>query len=116
MENQRTISQNKSLHKLFTDIASHCVAYGIDTKPVLTKLEQYPTPVSPQFVKESWRAMQIAVTGKTSTADLDKKEIDQVYDVFNKFWSELTGEHFPFPSYDQLALQHLLDNEQYERS
>lgn len=108
MEKQRTTSQNKALHKLFADIANHCVATGIDSKPILTKLQTYPTPVSTQFVKETWRAMQIAVTGKSSTADLETKEIDQVYDVFNKFWSELTGEHFTFPSYDALAMESLI--------
>lgn len=108
---QRTISQNKALHKLFGDISSYCVETGIDTKTVTSALTDYPTPVSPQFVKETWRAMQVAITGKQSTTELERKEIDQVYDVFNKFWSELTGEHFAFPSYDSLALQALLDSE-----
>lgn len=103
-ENKRTIAQNRALHKLFNDIAYYCVESGIDQKTVVKSLEAYPVSVSPQFVKETWRAMQIALTGKTSTTELNKKEIDQVYEVFNKFWSELTGEHFAFPSIEMMTL------------
>lgn len=99
---QRTIAQNKSLHKLFNDISAYCVETGLDQKTIVNKLEDYQCPTSPQFVKEVWRQIQISITGKTSTKDLDRKEIDQVYDVFNKFWSEVTGEHFPFPSLQDL--------------
>ena len=99
---KRSDQQNKAIHKLFGDIAAHCVGAGIDQQAVTTRLTAYAVPVSPQFVKETWRAMQIALTGKTSTRDLSRAEIDQVYDVFNKFWSELTGEHFAFPTYEAL--------------
>jgi hypothetical protein len=88
---KRSEAQNKAIHKLFGDISAHCVANGIDQRTVVTALDSYQCPTSPQFVKETWRAMQVAITGKTSTKDLERPEIDQVYDVFNKFWSELTG-------------------------
>lgn len=99
---KRTRAQNRAMHKLFTDISNHCVQIGLDQKTVVNQLEAYSCPTSPAFVKETWRAMQVAITGKESTKDLDRKEIDQVYDVFNKFWSELTGEHFAFPSAEAL--------------
>ncbi len=103
-EDQRTKQQNRALHKLFADISAYCVETGLDQKEIVTALKGYPIPASPQFVKETWRAMQIALTGKESTTELERKEIDQVYEVFNKFWSELTGEHFPFPSIESLLL------------
>ncbi len=99
-----TRQQNRSIHKMFNDISAHCVSVGLDQKTVVNRLEAYSCPTSPQFVKETWRAMQIAITGKTSTQDLDRKEVDQVYDVFCKFWSELTGEYFAFPSIQELLL------------
>lgn len=108
---KRSEAQNKAIHKLFGDIAAHCVGAGIDQKAVTTRLAAYAVPVSPQFVKETWRAMQIALTGKTSTKDLARHEIDQVYDVFNKFWSEMTGEHFAFPTYEALINY---DDKQYQ--
>jgi hypothetical protein len=46
--------------------------------------------------------MQIAMTGKESTTDLTTAEVDQVFGVFSKFWSELTGEYFPWPSMEAL--------------
>lgn len=100
----RTQQQNRALHKLFNDISAYCVETGLDQRTIVNALDSYQCPTSPQFVKETWRAMQIAITGKKSTTELDRKEIDQVYDVFNKFWSELTGEHFSFPSMEELLL------------
>lgn len=97
-EEQRTTSQNKALHLLFTHISNHCVQTGIDQRTLVTELEGYSVPTSPQAIKEIWRTIQISITGKTSTKDLNKKEIDQVYDVFNKFISEVTHEHFTFPN------------------
>jgi hypothetical protein len=111
MEKPRTPSQNKSLHKLFTDVSNHCVSVGLDQKTVVNKLEAYSCPTSPAFVKETWRAMQVAITGKESTTELTSAEINQVYEVFSKFYSELTGESFTFPSYDALAMQALLDDD-----
>jgi hypothetical protein len=111
MEEPLTRQQQKSIHKLFNDISAHCVSVGLDQRTIVNALDGYSCPTSPQFVKETWRAMQIATTGKTSTTELTRKEIDQVYDVFNKFWSELTGEHFAFPSIQELLLmQHWKQN------
>lgn len=109
-EKQRTTQQNKALHKLFGDISAYCVETGIDQKAVVSGLPSYAIPVSPQSVKEIWRVIQHTLTNKVSTKDLTVKEIDQVYDVFNKFWSELTGEHFAFPSIQELMLAQY-DNE-----
>ena len=103
-DTQRSQQQNRALHKLFNDISAYCVETGLDQKSVVHGLKDYDLPVSPQFVKEVWRTIQYTLTGKISTTELSKKEIDQVYDVFNKFWSELTGEHFPFPSLQELLL------------
>jgi hypothetical protein len=69
MEEQRTTAQNKALHKLFGDISAYCVETGIDQRTVVNKLEAYSCPTSPQFVKETWRAMQVAITGKTRTTE-----------------------------------------------
>ena len=44
-----------------------------------------------------WRELQIHVTNKTSTTKLTKKEIDEVYEVFNLVLSRY-GVHIPFPS------------------
>ena len=102
MEKPRTLSQNKSLHKLFTDVSSHCVSVGLDQKTVVNKLESYSCPTSPAFVKSVWKAIQLSITGKESTTELTSKEVDEVYEVFSKFWSEITGEYFKFPNITNL--------------
>jgi hypothetical protein len=112
-ETNRTISQNKALHLLFTHISNYCIETGIDQKAIVSQLDNYSIPTTPQVIKEIWRSIQISVTGKTSTKDLNKKEIDQVYDVFNKFISEVTHEYFAFPNMvDLLRAQE--DNEKYK--
>lgn len=133
-EKQRTSLQNRSLHKLFNDISNHCIETGLDQKTIVKALTEYTISASPQFIKEIWRSIQISLTGKKSTTDLNTKEIDQVYDVFNKFISEITGEHFAFPNIQDLlhsqlddrgnlkwsptpekAVEHLLELEKNER-
>lgn len=111
-EEKRTNQQNRALHKLFNDISNYCVETGLDQKVLVNALPSYAIPVSPQSIKEIWRVIQYTLTGKTSTKDLNKKEIDQVYEVFNKFISEVTHEHFAFPSLEQIFLMQL-DNEKY---
>lgn len=106
-EKQRSDAQNKSLHLLFTQISNHCVQTGIDQKALVSALDGYSVPTSPQAIKEIWRSLQIAITGKKSTTELTVKEIDQVYETFNKFISEVTHEHFVFPSFEALLLDQL---------
>lgn len=112
-EEKRTNAQNRALHKLFNDISAYCVETGIDQRQMVSSLHNLEIPMSPQSIKEIWRAIQISVTGKESTKDLDKKEIDQVYEVFNKFISEVTHEHFEFPSVEALMMAQL-ESEKYQ--
>ena len=99
---QRTNTQNKSLHKLFENISTHCIAHGIDQKTVVDHLKAYECPTTPEAVKATWKVIQVAMTGKTSTTELTTGEIDFVFGAFSKLWSEITGEYFPFPSYEAL--------------
>lgn len=102
MTDQRSSKQNRAFHKLFGEIANHCVSEGIDQKVAINTFQKFETPVTPEFVKETWRVIQTNMFGKKSTTELSTAEVDRVYDVFNKFWSEITGEHFAFPSYESL--------------
>lgn len=112
-EAKRTTSQNSALHKLFSDISNYCIETGIDQKAIVDALDGYSVPTSPQAIKEIWRTIQMAVTTKKSTADLNKEEIDLIYNVFNKFISEVTKQHFPFPSLEQIFLIQM-DNERWQ--
>jgi len=108
----KTRQQEKSYHKLFADISNHCVAVGLDQRTILSKLAKYSVSTSPQFVKETWRAIMLPLTGKTSTKDMTRDEVKQVQQEFGKFWSEVTGETFDWPSIETIMLNQL-DNEKY---
>jgi len=104
---QRSLSQNKAIHKLFTDVATEMLAQGIERKTVVQDLDTYTCPIDAGFMKEVWRSIQFTQTGKLSTTKLEKAEIDKVYDTFNRFLGENYGIHVGFPSVDSLMLAQL---------
>lgn len=103
-EKQRSISQNKSLHKLFADISAHCIANNIDMKTIIEHMKNHRCEASPTAIKNVWKDIQQTITSKKSTTELTTKEIDEVYEEFNKVISEITHEYFPFPSIEELLL------------
>ena len=96
-------SQEKSYHLLFSQIASHCVAHGIDLKMALEKINKYEVSVTQEFVKSTWRAILKTQTGKDSTRDQTKEDIKNIEPEFKRLWEDITGEPVNFPSRD---LQH----------
>ncbi len=65
---------------------------------------------TPEFIKEVWKAIQFTMYRTTSTKDLTTKQIDEVFDVLNKFLGENFSIHVPFPSMETMMLNQL-DNE-----
>ena len=56
-------------------------------------------PFDKDKFKESWRMVQIAMTGKKSTADLNSDEVTKIYDVLNaKFIDMTNGVSVEFPN------------------
>lgn len=104
MEKQRTISQNKSLHKLLSEVANEMLAQGIERKTVIEDLEGYSCPIDSAFLKEVWRMIQFTQTGKISTTELTTSEVNKVYDTFNLFLGENYGIHLSWPSYESMDL------------
>ena len=109
---QRSQATERALRLMFKQISNVCMAKGIDQKTVLDHLRKYRIQTTPDFVNEVWRVIMMGTVSKESKVDLEQREVETVYEEFSKFWSEITGEHFTFPSYEQLALQALIDNEQ----
>lgn len=106
---KRTIRQNASLHRLYSDISRYCMENSITTKDVLSHMQSYEVEVTDAFVKSVWRAIQQSITGSKSTTELNKEDLNEVYREFAKFWSEVTGQTFEFPSYDSLAMAAMLE-------
>jgi len=101
-EKQRTLTQNRALHKYFEQVATEARTTGVTFSDFIRLRPKFEMQWSPERVKEVWRGVQELMYGKKSTAQLTSKEIDQVYDVVNKGLGEIMGFNIPFPSEDDL--------------
>lgn len=98
---QRTEQQNKAIHLLFRHLSDMLNDIGLDMKRVLKP--EVDIPWTPRNVKEYlWRPVQLSLTGKESSKDLESKEIDQVYDVIHKHLAEKFGIEVRFPSIETM--------------
>lgn len=73
---QRSLAQNRAMHKLFTDIANEMLSQGIGMKVLL---ENFELEITPEDIKKLWRAIQFQKTGKKSTKELNTDELDVVW-------------------------------------
>lgn len=97
MDKQRTLQQNKALHKYFTLLAEELNQAGYDMRRTLKP--GVDIPWSPETVKEYlWKPIQNAQLMKQSTTELTTKEIDLVYDTLTRHLGETTGVSVEFPS------------------
>ena len=93
---QRSLSQNAALHKYCELLAKELNDAGYDMKKVLTKRPDIPW--SMLTVKEHlWKPIQEVMTGKTSTAQAEKKEYIDVYEVLSRHIAKKFGVSVPWP-------------------
>ena len=109
-EELKSRQQEKSYHTLFTQIANHCVATGIDVKMAMEKIDCHEVVITPEFVKQTWRAILKAQTGKESTKDQTKEDIKGVQPVFAELWREITGERIDWPSVESKEFESYYNN------
>lgn len=103
MENQRTITQNKALHLLFTHIAETLNDAGMDMRATLKPGIEIPW--DGKMIKEYiWKPILKAKTGKDSTTQMNTKDIDSIFDIINRTLAE-KGLHVPFPSIDEVMFK-----------
>lgn len=98
-EKGRTRKQNNALHLFFNLMADMLNESGLDQRKVLKP--EIDIPWDHESVKEKlWRPVQIDVTHKESTTELNSQEdINKVYDVLNRHLAQrFPGiPHVPFP-------------------
>lgn len=98
-EEQRTIQQNRALHKFFELLAEELNGSGYDMRKTLKP--EIEIPWSKETVKDYlWRPIQDLQLEKKSTKDLNTKEIDKIYETLNRFLGEKLKVHVDFPSID----------------
>lgn len=102
MENeQRSLSQNNSLHKWLTEIATLLNEQGKTMKEVMSAMREYEVKPTMHGLKENvWKPIQEAMFGTTSTTELKKseKQIDDIIDVMTKIFAQIEVTLPPFPS------------------
>ena len=105
-EKQRTIQQNRALHKFCKLLSDAYNEKGLSWNEILKNftMELYPTPES---VKEIIiRTPMKRMFHKKSTTQLARSgEIDKLVDVITKFNAQMGIEYIPFPSADLEAEQ-----------
>lgn len=105
-EKQRTLLQNRSLHKYFTLLADELNNAGLDMKHVLT----VDIPWGPDTVKQwIWKPVQKEQLLKESTTEITTAEVNKVYETVNRLMAEKFQIHVPFPSDEESMLQNLED-------
>ena len=99
MTGVRSFDQNSALHLFFEQLAETLNSAGYTVQQILSK--KMDMDWNGSSVKEMlWRPAQIAITKKTSTADLAKVgEIDDIYDHLCRHLGEKFGiKTPPFPN------------------
>lgn len=100
---QRTLSQNKSIHLYCDMLAYELKSVGFDIRKTLR--EDFQIPWDKDSVKKlMWHPVQKSMFGTTSTAQLTTDQVSKVYEVIRKHIYELTiGEvDVLFPSRDNM--------------
>ena len=104
-ERQRTITQNKALHLLFTQLAEELNEAGMDMRATLKPGIEIPW--DSRMVKEYlWRTIMKAKLGKDSTTEMTTKDIDSIFEIINRALAG-KGIHVPFPSIEEVMFKQL---------
>lgn len=98
-ERQRSDQQRKAIEVYCNELAKAMNAAGLDQRAVLASMrEGVEIPWSQDRVKDTlWREVQKAMLDKTSTTNLSRQEVSQVYETLNKWTSQTLGVSVPFP-------------------
>lgn len=100
-EKARTLTQNRALHLLFTQLSDQLNNSGLYMQKVLK--EGVDIQWTPELIKEYlWRSVQKAQLGKESTTELTTKEIDKVFDTLVNHLGTKFGIELEFPSIETL--------------
>jgi len=99
---QRTILQNKSLHKYCELLAEALNDAGYEMKAVLA-VKQVDIPWNKDRVKGVlWKPLQEAITGKESTTELNTVDPSEIYAILDRHISQNFGVHVPWPCEESL--------------
>lgn len=98
LPHKRSSQQNKSLHLLFQNMAFELNRIGKEFTYNGVKGMEISTTYTPEIVKEFiWKKLQQSLYGKDSTTKLTTQDIDAIFMILGKWFSE-QGIIIDFPS------------------
>lgn len=100
MEKQRTLNQNRALHKFCQELSTELNHSGISQTVFYRNIE---ADFTPENIKELFRSFARTKFSKNSTADLTTSELFEVYEEVNRHISQF-GIEMSWPSNDTLSL------------
>jgi len=93
-DSQRTKSQNSAIHLWLQQVADTLNDAGLDMKTVLK--EEVEIPWTRESAKNHlWRPIQIIMQDKESTADANRKDYTEVYEVIARHLQQKHGISVP---------------------
>jgi hypothetical protein len=96
-EKQRTLQQNRALHKYFALLARTLNERGLDMRTVLK--EEIEILWTTEMVKDYlWRPIMQIMEGKVSTTEMNTTDPSAVYEVLSRHMAQKHGVDVPFPS------------------
>ena len=102
LPHKRSSQQNKSLHVLFQNISFELNRIGMEFTFHGIKGMEIQITYTPEIVKEFiWRPLQNAMLDKQSTTKLTTSDINAIFEVLAKWFSE-KGVMIEFPSIDTI--------------
>ena len=96
---KRTLTQNASLHRYTELVAIKMNDGGITQKELIGSFKAgFELPVTCHMIKDVFRAVGLAMFKKESTADLLTTEMQEVYQVVDARFGEVTGVNVEWPN------------------
>lgn len=99
----RTGRQNRAMHLYFDLVAEEANNAGYEMRDLV--LDNIPIRITPESVKELWKAMQKAMFDTTSTTELKTDQVGEIYDGMNVIISERLKLSIPFPNFDYMGYE-----------
>lgn len=96
---QRTLRQNRAMHKWFTQVAEYLNDAGLDQRKVLKESVDIPW-TGEAIKKQLWKPLQNALLQKESTTELTKGEVGRVEELLVRHIGQKLGTELPeWPHY-----------------
>ena len=101
-ETKITSPQNRALHLWLEMVAEECRSQGITMEVILDKT--LDTDVTQTLLKEAvWKKLCKAMFDSDSSQKIEPSQVDEVYTVASRFFTNHFNINIPFPKWEDIA-------------